>query len=116
MNRMLAELGAWGCDVKGAMERMADDDGFYAECLRDVADDPYFHTLRVALEAGDQAAAFDAAHTLKGVFANMGLTPMYDKVVEIVEPLRGGSRENLLTKYDELSRMRERLNRILTKK
>ena len=35
-------------------------------------------------------SAFEAAHTLKGVTGNMGLTPLYDAVCTIVEPLRTG--------------------------
>ncbi|MDY6296345.1 MAG: Hpt domain-containing protein, partial [Schwartzia succinivorans] len=47
--------------------------------------------------------AFRHAHTLKGLTANMGLTPLYDLVVKIVEPLREGNCKPELKKiYDEL--------------
>ncbi len=38
--------------------------------------------------AGDLTGAFEAAHTLKGVAGNLGLTPLYEAVCAIVEPLR----------------------------
>ena len=40
------------------------------------------------LEQQDYEAAFAAAHTLKGVVGNMGLTPLFNAVCAIVEPLR----------------------------
>lgn len=114
MSKMLEALDAWGCDVNGAMERMTDDEEFYAECLRDVANDPYFAVLKDALKSGNRSAAFTAAHTLKGVLANVGLTPMYQKVVEIVEPLRAGRPDDLTSAYNELMQMKEKLEAILT--
>ena len=113
MSRMTEELRAWGCDVDGAMDRMMDDEEFYTECLEDVYQDACFDTLKEALQAGDTQTAFDAAHTLKGVLANVGLTPMFTKVVEIVEPLRAGKSENLMDKYDQLLMLRAHLNDIL---
>lgn len=114
MSAFLDALSAWGCDVQGAMERMADDEDFYAECLQEVSDDPYFDRLKDALTKGDVRAAFDAAHTLKGVLANVGLTPMYNKIVEIVEPLRAGRGAGLDAQFSELLQMRAKLNAILS--
>lgn len=109
MNMILEELRTWGCDVAGALERMIGDEAFYVECLQEVAKDPSFDKLKEALETGDGHAAFEAAHTLKGVLANVGLTPMYNKITEIVEPLRAGHQEGLLEQYAQLDRMRTRL-------
>ena len=50
--------------------------------------DTGFERLKAALEAGDLAAAFEAAHALKGVLGNLALTPAYDQVSEITELLR----------------------------
>ena len=36
----------------------------------------------------DLDGAFEAAHTLKGVAGNLGLTPLYRSVCAVVEPLR----------------------------
>lgn len=116
MNKIIKSLGAWGCDIKGAMERMGDDEEFYIECLNDVTQDPCFAALKTAMDTGDIAGMFASAHTLKGVFANVGLTPMYNKAVEIVEPLRGGGKENLNGKYAQLMKMKARLANILAKK
>ena len=39
----------------------------------------------------------------------MGLTPMYDTVVKIVEPLRAGTDEGLMPYYDVLIKQNEEL-------
>ena len=78
MSEFLDRLKNWGCDVDGAMERMLNDEEFYMECLQQTADDAEFEKLGEVLARRDVQASFDAAHTLKGVLANMGLTPLYD--------------------------------------
>ena len=113
MNDVLEKLNNWGCDVEGALKRMSGDEDFYCECLREIADDPYYGILKEAMDAGDTEKAFDAAHTLKGILVNTGLTPMYDKIVEIVEPLRRGSVEGLNENYAQLIQMRAYLNDML---
>ena len=58
---------------------------------------------RQALKDKDYGEAFTAAHTLKGVTANMGLTPLFDRVCAIVEPLRlGEAREDYPDMYREI--------------
>ena len=53
----------------------------------------------------DLDGAFQAAHTLKGVSGNLGLTPLYEVVCDIVEPLRHGEKRSdypaMLEKIEE---------------
>ena len=60
----------------------------YPKILGMLFQDQNLQKLGDALEGGDMQAAFEAAHTLKGVVGNMGLTPLYQAVCAIVEPLR----------------------------
>ncbi|MDD3796190.1 MAG: Hpt domain-containing protein [Lachnospiraceae bacterium] len=113
MSDELIKLKEWGCDVDGALERMLDDEEFLLDCIKQVASDPSFDTLGTALEKENKEEAFDAAHTLKGIFANTGLSPLFDVVVRIVEPLRAGRIENLLTIYQELLEKQSELLQIL---
>lgn len=113
MNKVLHELDAWGCDVQVALARMLNDEDFYIECLNDVVGDSCFVQLGIALKEEDTQGAFDAAHTLKGVLVNTGLTPMFIKIEEIVEPLRKGQIENLMGKYEELIVLNNHLEEIL---
>ena len=113
MGVLLDGLREWGCDVDGALARFLDDEGLYISCLHAVLEDKAFAGLGEALNAHAVKEAFDHAHTLKGVLANMGLTPMYDLTVEIVEPLRAGDDTGLMPAYEELLTARERLAGLL---
>lgn len=113
MSTLLEALKDWKCDVDGAMERFMGDEELYRTCLNAVLSDKSFAGLGAALKEDGVKEAFDHAHTLKGVLANMGLTPMYDITVRIVEPLRKGSAEQLLPVYEELMEAKEYLGKLL---
>lgn len=113
MNIKLQRLEQWGCDIPGALPRFLDDEEFMLECIEQVSEDPAFEALRKSLCENEVRKAFEAAHTLKGIIANTGLTPLYEQVVRIVEPLRGGSAEGLLERYDALEKARGELIALL---
>lgn len=103
MEKIIQELRDWGCDMDATLERFMGDLNLYDSCLKAVVVDKAFAGLGEALKNNDIEGAFDQAHTLKGVLANMGLTPMYDIVVKIVEPLRAGAAcAGVLAYYEEL--------------
>jgi len=112
-NDIFRKLKNWGCDVDGAMERFLEDEELYVSCLQMVVSDANFEKLGITLKEKEIEQAFDASHTLKGVFANLGLTSMLHLSEQIVEPLRKGMAENLWEPYEELLREREQLIRIL---
>ncbi|MGN0350083.1 MAG: Hpt domain-containing protein [Roseburia sp.] len=109
MENLFDRLRDWGCDIDGAMARFLNDEELYVECLHTVIDDEAFTKLEEALNNREIDQAFHWAHTLKGVLANMGLTPIYDVVAKIVEILRAGSDENTLTLYREMMADRAKL-------
>lgn len=113
MGALMDELRDWQCDVDGALERFLDDEELYTVCLHTVLGDQAFTGLGEALKTHAVKEAFDCAHTLKGVFANLGLTPMFDITVKIVEPLRAGDDTGLMPFYEELLRAREKLAGLL---
>ncbi len=53
-------------------------------------DDKSFEELKESLKKGLATDAFRAAHTLKGVAANLGFSALYENAAEITEALRGG--------------------------
>lgn len=53
--------------------------------------DTSYDELCAAMQSGDYDAAFRAAHTLKGVCANLGLEDLRKSSSDITELLRGGS-------------------------
>lgn len=113
---MIEELRSWGCDIDDAMTRFLDDEDFYITCLYTMVQDTAYEKLGEALKNGDSKEAFEQAHTLKGVLSNMGLTPIYEIVVRLVEPLRAGNSENLMPIYEELIAANERLKDIIGRK
>ena len=81
-------FNAYGGDNSTAMGRFFGNEGMYLRFLDMFFQDESFQQLDNALDAGDLKDAFAAAHTLKGVAGNMGLTPFYEAVCVIVERLR----------------------------
>lgn len=113
MNKLCSELEGWGCDVNGAMARCLNDEDFYCKLVKTVMRDSAFEELGKTLEEGDAVKSFDLAHSLKGSLANVGLTPLYDLVVQIVEPLRGGNIQGLAIPYLKLTKKKEEFDAIL---
>ena len=113
MEGIFEELEEWGCDVMGAMARFLEDEELYLTCLDTVITDKAFEVLGVALAEENVKEAFDSAHTLKGVFANMGLKPMLRIVECLVEPLREGSIIDLMSDYHRLLDAKDYLRDIL---
>lgn len=110
---LLQKLADWGCDVKGAKARFLDDTELYVICLNSVLEDAAFANLKKALEDENVKEGFEAAHTLKGVLANLGLTPMLATVVQIVESLRAGVIEGLMGYYEQLEMGRDYLKQLM---
>lgn len=88
MDTLVEKLEAYGADVTGAMERFMDDAELYAECLTTFSEDKNFTKLSTSLEDQAYPQAFDAAHALKGVAGNLGLTPLFTAICDMVESLR----------------------------
>lgn len=80
----------YGADYNTTMTRFMGDEKMYMKFLDMFFKDENLLKMGQALEEGALTAAFEAAHTLKGVAANMGLSPLYQTVCDIVEPLRAG--------------------------
>ncbi|MDO4546014.1 MAG: Hpt domain-containing protein [Bacillota bacterium] len=78
----------YGANYEDTMMRFMDNEDMYLKLMDMFFQDENMKMLGDALDAHDLSAAFDAAHTLKGVVGNMGLKPMYEAVSAIVEPLR----------------------------
>lgn len=58
---------------------------------RKFLDDPSYQTLVDTMDKADYEEAFRAAHTLKGVCANLGFTQLCKVSSDLTEELRGGA-------------------------
>ncbi|MCI7712567.1 MAG: Hpt domain-containing protein [Clostridiales bacterium] len=111
MSELLDALASRGNDACGALERFLGDEALYETCFRQFLADPAFPALEAALDSGDGAAAFEAAHTIKGVAGNLGLTELYRAACALAEPLRhGGSTAGLEPRRQALGRAKAALD------
>ena len=81
-------LREFGANVDEGLTRCMGREDFYLRLVRMAREDSNMRKLREALDKNDLDAAFEAAHALKGVMANLALTPVLKPVSEITECLR----------------------------
>jgi len=84
----VAKLRTWGANVDEGLGRCLNNEAFYLKLVGKGLENPSFERLKETCEAGDYDQAFDAAHSLKGMLANLALTPILRPVEQITELLR----------------------------
>lgn len=84
----LSSLEELGVNTREGMERCLNNEQFYLRLVKKSTEDENCEKLRDALEKNDLDAAFTLAHTLKGVYGNLALTPLFEIVNEMTELLR----------------------------
>ena len=82
-------LRAWGANVDEGLGRCLNNETFYLTLVKKALQDPAFGKLDDACGSGDLDGGFEAAHSLKGMMANLALTPILRPVEKITELLRG---------------------------
>ena len=82
------KLKGFGANTEEGLSRCFGKADFYLRLVKMMADDKHMDGLEQALRAGDLGAAFENAHALKGVLANLSLTPVLEPVAEMTELLR----------------------------
>ena len=81
-------LENYGAGYEVTLGRFLGDETFYLKMLGMLLKDDSIRKLGSAVQNGDLTEAFEAAHSLKGITGNLGLTPLYNAACAIVEPLR----------------------------
>lgn len=84
-----------GADVDGTIHRFMGNAGLFLKFLGKFKDDKNFVLLRESIEKKDYEEVFRAAHTLKGVSANLGLNPICDAASRLTELVRGKTAEEV---------------------
>ena len=82
------KLKELGCDTDMGLERCLGDEDFYLEFIPDALKKERYERLEALINSHDFDAAFEAAHGLKGILANLALEPLLEPVVTITELLR----------------------------
>ena len=98
----LDDLIVYGADTEQGLQRCLGREDFYLRLVESLKGETGFDRLRDALAADDLDAAFDAAHALKGVLANLALTPLYEPINEITELLRARTQMDYTPLLDQI--------------
>lgn len=80
-----------GVDLEETLERFVGNEDLYLRCLKKLSNDKNYSSMLDAIDSKDASAAFEAAHALKGVSANLGLDKLYFEMKIITEVFRAGS-------------------------
>ena len=103
---VMSALAAMGCEIETVLrDTYMGNRDFYMKMLGKLRESTLPVQLREALGKGDVSALFAAAHTLKGVYASLALTPLYALCSEIVEIARAGSLEGVPERLERLEKM-----------
>ena len=84
----IEKLREFGADVDEALVRCMNKEDFYLMLVNKALDVNKMSELESQLNEKDYDSAFESAHTLKGMFANLSLTPLTRPVGEMTELLR----------------------------
>ncbi len=87
-NKIFAALKELGVDIEGTLSRFVDDDEIYTRFLTRFPDEDRMTPINDAIKAGDNEALLKAAHKMKGVTANLGMTELSARAEKIVSKLR----------------------------
>ena len=106
------KLNEFGADTKEGLSRCMGMESLYLKLAGMAPDEKNFDLLKQAVEAGNLDQAFEAAHALKGVMANLSLNPISEKVGEITELLRGRTPADYGPMVDEILELRDQLKKL----
>ena len=81
-------LRAWGANVDEGLQRCMNMEAFYLRLVNSLNGDTKVAQLQAALDRQDLAAAFEIAHSLKGVYLNLALTPLAEPVSRLSDLLK----------------------------
>ncbi len=88
-------LIAAGIDYDSALRRMMGKESLYYRFLKKFLEDESYSLLQEALREKRWEDAFCAAHTLKGLTGNLGLTQLYEAIGVLVEKLRHPAQKDI---------------------
>ena len=102
MNLELLEQS--GIDVADGMRRFMNNEKMFEKYLKKFLDNTQYDQLVAEISKSDIDVneAFEKAHAMKGVCANLSMTAVLQALDPIVETLRGGSAEGVADRMPAL--------------
>ena len=87
----LDKLKEFGANVEEGLTRCMNNEEFYIMLVNKVLTDNKLDLLEQQIKEKNLDAAFETAHALKGMYANLSLDPITKPVTETTELLRSRS-------------------------
>ena len=81
-------LREYGANIEDGLTRCMNNEAFYIRLVNMSLSDDKVDQLDKAIQENDLDKAFQIAHSLKGIFTNLALTPISDPVTKITDLLR----------------------------
>lgn len=103
-------LRNFGANVEEGVERCMGKEDFYLMLVGRVLDDKKLTVLEQQLGEKDLDAAFETAHALKGMYANLSLDPLTKPVSEMTELLRSRTDTDYTQLLEEAKAQFEKLS------
>ncbi len=100
----ISQYGEYGIDYNEGMNRFMNKEDLFIKFLFKFRGDQSYNQLKEAIDNDDNDAAFKAAHTLKGVAANLSMTVLAKAASDVTEEFRTGNGEvgkSLMPNVDE---------------
>lgn len=98
----IEQLHALEIDADATLARFGGNEALLAKFLKKFLDDPSYSEVQSAWEQKQWDALERAAHTLKGVAGNLGMTRLFSLSNEMVQRIRRKEQEGLEKLYAEL--------------
>ena len=86
-------LKKYGADTQTGVKRCANNEALYLKLVKTIPSNSGFNALSEAIKNNDLDNAFQAAHGLKGILANLSIDPLLKPIIDITEHLR--NKENI---------------------
>ena len=98
-----------GIDVEGALRRLRGNTKLYAKLLGHFLQGAELDGLKAAFESGDAEETTKAAHTMKGVAANLSAVDIHKLVIELEASLKEGGEitDEHRKMFDDITRLYE---------
>ena len=98
-DQLLKDLAVIETDLDGALYRLSGDEAMYILLLEAFSKDTTMADLDKAIANQSWDDAFTAAHALKGLAGNMGFTPLFHCLGELVILIRTGRIDEIGASY-----------------
>ena len=110
---VLEKLDNIGCNTKEGLERCLNKEDFYMKLLKMAVSDNKVYDLEKSLKDNDLDNAFAISHTLKGVFANLAITPLYNLFYTLTEELRKRENKDYTKEISDIISLFEKIKEII---